>query len=114
MYIPTQEERYSKVALLTLLLCVIVPSGIILYLKGVTNLLFLLFGFTLPLAYAAQETAGLDHVVATASSFICQALLFYFFVIRPKYSPKTKITVAITWGMLMALFVKVIVPHIGS
>lgn len=114
MYIPTQEERYSKAALLTLLLCVIVPSGIILYLKGITDLLLLAFGFTLPLAYTAQEIAGLGHIAATAFSFVFQTLLFYFLVIRSKRPPKTKITIAITWGMFLALCVKAIIPHIGG
>lgn len=114
MYIPTQEERYSKVAHLTLLLCVIAPSSVILYLKGVTNLPDLLLGFTLPFAYFFQESAGIDPIAATTLSFLLQALLFYFFVIRPKRSPKTKITGSITWGMFLALLVKAIVPHIGN
>ncbi len=39
MYIPTQEERYSKVVRLTLLLCVIIPPALVMWLAEIADLM---------------------------------------------------------------------------
>ncbi|MCC8020707.1 MAG: hypothetical protein LIO63_01780 [Akkermansia sp.] len=113
MYIPTQKERYSKAALGTLLLCVIIPPAVILYLKGITDLFDISLAFTLPLALFFQ-TLCVPPGAATWLSFILQVFLFILLACRTNWTPKTRMTVAITWGMISALAVKIIIPCITS
>lgn len=110
MYIPTQEERYSKGAVLTLLLCVIIPPAVILYLKGIHDVLQLVGAFTLPFS-ALFQTFGLQPGGAVALSTAVQALGFFLLARRSRFSPKTKLTIAITWGMLTALLLKIILVY---
>lgn len=110
MYIPTQEERYSKGGLLTLLLCVIIPPAAILYLKGIHDLAQLAGAFTVPLAWLAQ-CAGASVAAATALSAAVQAVGFFLLVRRTRLAPKTKFTLCITWGMLTALMLKIILVY---
>lgn len=110
MYIPTQEERYSKGAALTLLLCVIIPPAVILYLKGVHDVLQLVGAFTLPIAFLFQNL-GLGAGGAVALSAAIQALAFFLLARRSRRSPKTKLTIGITWGMMTALSLKIILVY---
>ncbi len=110
MYIPTQEERYSKGGVLTLLLCVIIPSAVILYLKNIHDALQLVGAFTLPPAFLFQA-AGLQPAGAVALSTAAQALAFFLLARRSRLTPKTKLTIAITWGMFLALALKIILVY---
>lgn len=108
MYIPTQEERYSKKSTATLLLCVIAPSAVILGLMGVTNLMLLLSAFIQPLAFLIEQ-CGLSNTMGIVLSSLLQAILFFMLARAKKLSPKRRLTIAIVWGMSLALALKLIV-----
>ena len=77
MYIPTQEERYSKVARLTLLLCVMVPSGVVMWLAEITDLLTCTYAFLLPVAMPL-DWAGFNNVAAICISALIQGIVFFW------------------------------------
>ena len=108
MYIPTQEERYSKVARLTLLLCVIIPSAIVTWLADVGDLLSCLCGFLWPVALPL-DYAGFNRVAALCLSALVQGIAFFSLAASRKLSAKTKLTIAITWGMLFALLLRILI-----
>lgn len=108
MYIPTQEERYSKKSTATLLLCVIAPSAVILGLMGVTNLMLLLTAFVQPLAFLIEQ-CGLSNTMGIVISSLLQAILFFMLARTKKFSPKRRLTIAIVWGMSLALTLKLII-----
>ena len=109
MYIPTQEERYSKVARFTLFMCVVVPSGIVAWAYGnVQDLLACLFAFPEPPAVLLRSS-GCSSGVAFTLSAMLQALVFFLMARSKKLTPKGKLTVAITWGMAFALILRVLI-----
>lgn len=108
MYIPTQEERYSKVARLTLLLCVMVPSGVVMWLAEITDLLTCTYAFLLPVAMPL-DWAGFNKVAAICISALIQGIVFFWLAITRKLSAKAKSTIAITWGMCFALILKLLI-----
>lgn len=110
MYIPTQQERYSKVAGITLFLCVIIPSGIVAWLGGSRDLLTCLFAFTQPIALI------LNHIGFTANaslglSALAQAIVFFTVSRHKKMTAKTKLTICITWGMAFALLLRLMLAY---
>ncbi|MBR4107567.1 MAG: hypothetical protein IKK45_02635 [Akkermansia sp.] len=110
MYIPTQEERYSKVARLTLLLCVIIPSGIVAWLADVGDLLSCLCAFLWPIALPL-DYAGFNQVAALCISALVQGIAFFALAATHRLSAKTKLTIAITWGMLFALLLRILIAY---
>lgn len=111
MYIPTQEERYSKVAWYTLLMCLVLPSGVVAWAYGdFSDLLWCLFAFTLP---AAQVFGALGVASTAAVIFSCllHALGFYWLAKRSKWRPKTKLTLVVTWGMATALVLRLMIAY---
>lgn len=106
MYIPTQEERYSKKSTATLLLCVIAPSAVVLGLMGGTDLMLLLTAFIQPLAFLIS-LSGLSNTMGIIISSLVQAILFFMLARAKKLSPKRRLTIAIVWGMSMALALKI-------
>ena len=108
MYIPTQEERYSKVARLTLLLCVVVPSAVVMWLAEITDLLTCSYAFLLPVAMPL-DWVGFNKVAAICISALIQGIIFFWLAITRKLSAKTKSTIAITWGMSFALILKLLI-----
>lgn len=109
MYIPTQEERYSKVARFTLLMCVVVPSGIVAWAYGnVDDLLACVFAFLEPPAVILRAS-GCSSGVAFVGSALLQAFLFFLMARSKKLTPKGKLTVSITWGMAFALILRVLI-----
>ena len=110
MYIPTQEERYSKVARITLLLCVVAPSGVVAWLAQLGE------AYTWPLAFLYPIAVPLNYydtppVVSMAVSALLQACMFFFVVRSHRLTPKGKATLCITWGMLFALIVRVMIAY---
>ena len=108
MYIPTQEERYSKVAKLTLFLCVLVPSAVVLWLAEIADLLTCSYAFLLPVAMPL-DWVGFNKVAAICISALIQGIVFFWLAITRKLSAKTKTTIAITWGMSFALILKLLI-----
>lgn len=107
MYIPTQQERYSKVAKITLFLCVIVPSGIVAWLGGVRDwggcALAFLQPIALPLSYM-----GFGANAALCLSALVQAIAFFLLARHRRLTPKAKLTIAVTWGMAFALLLRLL------
>ena len=108
MYIPTQEERYSKVARLTLLLCVIIPPAVVMWLAEIAGLMTCAYAFLLPVAMPL-DWVGFNKVAAICISALIQGLIFFWLAITRKLSAKTKSTIAITWGMSFALILKLLI-----
>lgn len=105
MYIPTQEERYSKAARLTLLLCIIVPSGVVVWLAG-GGLSDCVAAFLLPISLLLDKV-GFNTTAAASISALVQFFVFFWLTRNRKLSPKHRLTIAITWGMLFALIVRI-------
>ena len=108
MYIPTQEERYSKVARLTLLLCIIAPSAVVMWLAEITDLLTCCYSFLLPVAMPL-DWLGFNKMAAICISALIQGILFFWLAVSKKLSAKAKTTIAVTWGMSFALILKILI-----
>ena len=111
MYIPTQEERYSKVAWYTLLMCMILPSGVVAWAYGdFADLLWCLFAFTLPLAHVFVAV-GIAFSASVVFSCLVHALAFYWVAKRCRWTPKKKLTFVVTWGMFTAFVLRLMVAY---
>lgn len=108
MYIPTQEERYSKVAKLTLFLCIMLPSAVVMWLAEITDMLTCTYAFLLPVAMPL-DWAGFNKVAAICISALIQGILFFWVANTRKLTPKGKTTIAVTWGMSFALILKILI-----
>lgn len=108
MYIPTQEERYSKVARLTLLLCVLLPSAVVMWLAEIADILTCTYAFLLPLAMPL-DWVGFNKVAALCISALVQGIVFFWLAATKKLSAKAKTTIAVTWGMSFALILRVLI-----
>ena len=107
MYIPTQEERYSKVAKLTLFMCVVVPSGVVAWAYGnVDDLLACSCAFLEPPAFLLKASGC---ALAFSLSAVFQCLCFFLIARSKKLTAKGKLTVAVTWGMLFALLLRLLI-----
>lgn len=108
MYIPTQQERYAKAARWTLLLCLLVPSAVVMWFYGGMHDVFMLStAFFQPLAVLLAKLYFNDTAALCLSATV-QAVVFFVLASRKKMLPKTKLTVCITWGMATALLLRVI------
>ncbi len=105
MFIPTQEIRYSEIARITLLLCVIIPSGIVAWLSGLHGILDCLLAFLWPIALIFIYL-DVQPLLALCVSALLQALFFFRMSRSPTLTPRSKATLAITWGMLFALILR--------
>ena len=110
MYIPTQEERYSKVARITLFLCVIAPSAVVAWLGQVGDILACAFAFLIPIALPVSYF-GLNPMASFCLSALVQAIVFFCMVRSRVLTPKGKVTLAITWGMLFALILRIMIAY---
>jgi hypothetical protein len=108
MYIPTQEERYSKVARLTLMLCVVVPSAVVMWLSEIAELTSCTYAFLLPVAMPL-DMIGFNKTAAICISALVQGILFFWLAATKKLSAKAKTTIAVTWGMSFALILKILI-----
>ena len=77
MYIPTQEERYSKVARFTLLLCVLLPSAVVMWLAEIADILTCTYAFLLPVAMPL-DWVGFNKVAALCISALVQGIVFFW------------------------------------
>jgi hypothetical protein len=121
MYIPTQEERYSKRSLLTLMLCVIAPCGV--YAFSLSNKFSeplqalglpdgmgwaeMLIYFSYPLAYGLAHI-GLPWTAGVIVSILVHAGILTFIYTRKEMTVKTMISWAIGLGMADLLAMKLI------
>lgn len=101
MLIPTQEERYSKAAKITLLLCVMIPSAVVAWLGGYRDLLTLLFAFLQPIALPLSFL-GLTAGLAMGISALLQGCAFFWLLRSRCVGSKAKLTICVTWGMAFA------------
>lgn len=106
MYIPTQKERYSAAARATLLLCIIVPSFVVAWLYAYSDWVFCLCGFLWPLALPLCY-GGMVPGAALFLSALFQMAVFWWLVRTPRFTPKNRLTFAVTWGMLFAFLLRV-------
>lgn len=108
MYIPTQEERYSKVARLTLLLCVLLPPAVVMWLSEIADLMSCTYAFLLPVAMPL-DWMGFNKVAALCISALLQGIIFFWLCATKRLSAKAKTTIAVTWGMGFALILRVLI-----
>ena len=108
MYIPTQEERYSKVAKLTLFLCIMLPSAVVMWLTEIADLLTSTYAFLLPIAMPL-DWVGFNKVAAICISALIQGIFFFWLAGSRKLSPKARTTIAVTWGMSFALILRILI-----
>ncbi len=110
VYIPTQEVRYSKLARLTLFLCVMLPSAVVMWLGGDHDLVSCAMGFLWPLALPLAFV-DFPMVGAICCSALVQASVFFLMVRSHKLSPRGKATFSITWGMLFAFLLRLALAY---
>lgn len=111
MYIPTQEERYRKVATLTLLLCLLIPSAVVAWLAEAGDLLSCSIAFLQPLALLF-DGIGFNATAALCFSATVHALLFWRLAVTKRLTPKHKLTLAVSWGMLTALLLRLLIAFL--
>ena len=110
MYIPTQEERYSKVARITLFLCVMVPGATVAYIGQVGDIFACLCGFLWPIALPLCYI-GFQPWAALCLSALLQAAVFFWMVRSRTLTARGKATLAITWGMLFAFILRLMIAY---
>ncbi len=108
VFIPTQQERYSKVASVTLFLCVIIPSGVVYWLSGVQDFVMCCAAFLWALAYPL-DLMGFNSTAALCISALVQSCGFWYLIRTRRLSPRAKLTIAVTWGMAFALLLKLLI-----
>ncbi len=108
VYIPTQQERYRKVASITLFLCVIIPCGVVYWLAGVQDFVMCCAAFLWPIAWPLDKL-GFNGTAALSISAFVQACAFWYVLRSKRLSPKAKLTIAVTWGMAFALLLKILI-----
>lgn len=111
MYIPTQEERYRKVATLTLLLCLVIPSAVVAWLAEAGDLLSCAAAFLQPLALLL-DSIGFNAAAALCFSATVYAILFWGLAATKRLSAKNKLTIAVTCGMLHALLLRLLIAFL--
>ncbi len=111
MYIPTQEERYRKVATLTLLLCLVVPSAVVAWLADAGDVLSCSMAFLQPPALLF-DALGFNATAALCFSAVIQALFFWRLAVSKRLTAKHKLTIAVTWGMLTALLLRLLIAFL--
>lgn len=111
MYIPTQEERYRKVATLTLLLCLLIPSAVVAWLAEAGDLLSCSIAFLQPLALLF-DGIGFNATAALCFSATVHALLFWRLAVTKRLSAKKKLTIAVTCGMLNGLLLRLLIAFL--
>ena len=116
MYIPTQTERYSKRSLLTLILCVMSPSGVYAYLladkmpmpvDSILGLLNIFLFFTYPLAFVFAKIS-LPWVGSVIASLLVHGGAIALIYTRKEWTAKRMISLAISIGMADLLVLKAI------
>lgn len=105
MYIPTQEERYAKRSIVTLILCVVGPSAVIGYLWDYPAL-DMLVAFTLPLGLLLNYVGLPLYWWGIGLSFLINVAVIVLLIKNKRWTGKTPSVLAITWGMLLALALK--------
>ncbi len=107
MYIPSQTERYSKVANYTLLLCLVIPSIVVdLVYSDVMGIMDVLGACVWPIAWPLTFLTGSKGFSLFVGSVV---LLAVFLWLRRSSKPaKQRLTIAIVLGMLLALALRLI------
>lgn len=117
MFIPTQEERYAKKSLMTLLLCVIAPAAVYAYVisdklafpvDSLLGLLNILLFFTYPLAFVFSKVGIPFYLWGIVCSLLVHMAVFAWVYTSKRFSPKQVLAICITIGMLDLLVLKMI------
>lgn len=111
MYIPTQEERYRKVATLTLLLCLVIPSAVVAWLADAGDVFSCSVAFLQPLALVC-DSAGFNAAAALCLAATVYALLFWRLAVAKRLTAKQRLTIAVTWGMANALVLRLLIAFL--
>ncbi|MEG2809416.1 MAG: hypothetical protein RR889_02075 [Akkermansia sp.] len=115
MFIPTQEERYSKKSLVTLSLCVMAPSVVYAYLiadrmlfpvDSIMGMLNLILFFTYPLAFVFSKMGIPWYFWGIICSLLVHVGGVGYIYRSEKITPKHALVIAVTVGMLELLILK--------
>ena len=116
MYIPTQEERYAKKGIISLCLCVIVPSCLYLSLMAEqiqmirgeewSAIMKIFLAFAYPLAAVFSLTGLPFFWWSLGLSALIHSFIIYILKKSTALSPKVSICIALSIGMLNFLILK--------
>ena len=95
-------------AQITLLLCVMIPSGVVAWLGGIDDVFSCIIAFLWALA-RPLEYLGFTKVAALCLSALVQAIAFFWMAKSRKLTARGKLTIAVTWGMSFALILRVLI-----
>ncbi len=95
-------------AQITLLLCVMIPSGIVAWLGGMDDWLSCCVAFLWALAQPLVYI-GFAKPAALCLSALIQAIAFFWMARSRKLTARGKLTIAVTWGMSFALILRVLI-----
>ena len=105
MYIPTQEERYAKKGVVSLILCVVVPSC--LYVSLLSKQLMMVRGHEWEAVMNLFAMTGIPFFWwSVGISLAVHAGIVAWLKTTPLLSPKKAVCIALCLGMLDFLFVK--------
>ena len=95
-------------AQITLLLCVMIPSGVVAWLGGMDDVLSCSMAFLWPVAQPLVYM-GFAKPAALCLSALVQAVAFFWMARTHRLTARGKLTIAVTWGMAFALVLRVLI-----
>lgn len=95
-------------AQITLLLCVMIPSGVVAWLGGMDDVLSCSMAFLWPVAQPLVYM-GFAKPAALCLSALVQAVAFFWMARTHRLTARGKLTIAVTWGMAFALILRVLI-----
>ncbi len=95
-------------AQITLLLCVMIPSGVVAWLGGMEDVLSCSMAFLWPVAQPLVYM-GFAKPAALCLSALVQAAAFFWMARTHRLTARGKLTIAVTWGMAFALVLRVLI-----
>ena len=95
-------------AQITLLLCVMIPSGVVAWLGGMEDVLSCSMAFLWPVAQPLVYM-GFAKPAALCLSALVQAVAFFWMARTHRLTARGKLTIAVTWGMAFALVLRLLI-----
>lgn len=95
-------------AQITLLLCVMIPSGVVAWLGGMDDVLSCSMAFLWPVAQPLVYM-GFAKPAALCLSALVQAVAFFWMARTHRLTARGKLTIAVTWGMAFALVLRMLI-----
>lgn len=81
------------------------PSSVVAWLMGARQAALLMFAFLLPISMPL-DWLGFNKTAALIIAAVIEGLAYLALILMPKLTPKRRLTIAITWGMLFAFLLK--------